>query len=41
MTNIDFIDKATYTGNVVFENFEVGTFLNRTDLGKVSMVAKV
>lgn len=41
MTNIDFIDKATYTGNVVFENFEVGTFLNRTDLGKVSMDVNV
>lgn len=37
MTNIDFIDKAAYTGNVVFENFDVGTFLNRKDLGKVSM----
>ncbi|GGA71570.1 DUF490 domain-containing protein [Flavobacterium palustre] len=37
MTNIDFIDKAAYTGNVVFEDFSVGTFLNRKDLGKVSM----
>ncbi|MFA9191028.1 translocation/assembly module TamB domain-containing protein [Flavobacterium sp. FZUC8N2.13] len=37
MTNIDFIDKAAYTGNVVFENFDVGTFLNRKDLGKVTM----
>lgn len=37
MTNIDFIDKAAYTGNVVFEDFDVATFLNRTDLGKVSM----
>ncbi|HJS00620.1 MAG TPA: translocation/assembly module TamB domain-containing protein [Flavobacterium sp.] len=37
MTNIDFIDKAAYTGNVVLENFDVGTFLNRKDLGKVTM----
>lgn len=37
MKDIDFIDKATYNGNVVFENFDVGTFLNREDLGKVTM----
>lgn len=37
MTDIDFIDKAAYNGNVVFENFDVGTFLNREDLGKVTM----
>ncbi|OYX83672.1 MAG: DUF490 domain-containing protein [Flavobacteriales bacterium 32-34-25] len=37
MTNIDFIDKAAYNGNVVFENFDVGTFLNREDFGKVTM----
>ncbi|WP_081824682.1 translocation/assembly module TamB domain-containing protein [Flavobacterium seoulense] len=41
MTNIDFIDKATYTGNVVFEGFDVGTFLNRKDLGKVTMDVNV
>jgi hypothetical protein len=37
MTNIDVIDKAAYTGNVVLENFDIGTFLNRDDLGRVSM----
>ena len=37
MTNIDFIDKAAYIGNVVLEDFDVGTFLNRDDLGRVSM----
>lgn len=37
MTNIDVIDKAAYTGNVVLENFDAATFLNRDDLGKVSM----
>ncbi len=37
MTNIDFIDKAAYIGNVVLEDFDVGTFLGRKDLGKVSM----
>ena len=41
MTSIDFIDKAAYNGNVVFENFDVGTFLNRDDLGKVTMDVNV
>ncbi len=37
MKNIDFIDNASYTGNVVLENFDIGTFLDRKDIGKVSM----
>ncbi|UQD57272.1 translocation/assembly module TamB domain-containing protein [Flavobacterium sp. K5-23] len=37
MKSIDFIDKASYVGNVVLESFDVGTLLNRKDLGKVSM----
>lgn len=37
MTNIDFIDKASYTGNVILENFDVGKVLGRKDLGNVSM----
>ncbi|MDD5150565.1 MAG: translocation/assembly module TamB, partial [Flavobacterium sp.] len=37
MKNIDFIDNASYTGNVVLGNFDIGTFLDRTDVGKVSM----
>jgi len=41
MTDIDFIDKATYNGNVVFEEFDAGAFLNRSDLGLVSMDVNV
>jgi hypothetical protein len=37
MKSIDFIDKASYSGNVVLENFDLGTFLNRKNLGKISM----
>jgi hypothetical protein len=33
----DFIDKASYSGNVVLENFDLGTFLDRKNLGKISM----
>ena len=37
MTNIDNIDNASYSGNIVLDNFDVGSFLNRSDLGKVTM----
>ncbi len=37
MKNINFIDNASYAGNVVFENFDIGTFLDRKDISKVSM----
>lgn len=37
MNDIDFIDKATYAGNVVLDDFDLGFFLGRADLGKVSM----
>jgi len=37
MKNIDFIDNASYVGNVVLDNFDIGTFLDRKDFGKVSM----
>jgi hypothetical protein len=33
MKSIDFIDKASYSGNVVLENFDLGTFRSK-DLGK-------
>jgi hypothetical protein len=33
MKSIDFIDKASYSG-VVLENFDLGTFLDRKNLGK-------
>jgi hypothetical protein len=29
-----FIDKASYSGNVVLENFDLGTFLDRKIWGK-------
>lgn len=36
MENIDDIDNASYFGNVVMDNFNVGKFLSRKDLGIVS-----
>ncbi|MFV8334765.1 translocation/assembly module TamB domain-containing protein [Flavobacterium sp. RSP29] len=35
--NIDVIDKASYLGNVIFDNFDIGTFLERKELGSVSL----
>jgi hypothetical protein len=37
MDNIDFIDKASYKGKVVLEDFDIGTLLERKDLGKVTL----
>jgi hypothetical protein len=37
MTDINTIDNATYKGNIVLDNFDVGSFLNRKDIGKVTM----
>ncbi|MCV9933226.1 translocation/assembly module TamB [Flavobacterium sp. LS1R47] len=37
MNNIDFIDKASYSGNVVLENFDVGALLGRKDIGKTTL----
>ncbi|MGO4819650.1 translocation/assembly module TamB domain-containing protein [Flavobacterium sp. W22_SRS_FP1] len=37
MKRIDVIDKASYLGKIVLEDFDVGTLLERNDLGKVSM----
>jgi len=37
MRNIDFIDKASYVGKVVLNNFDVGSFLDQKDLGNVSL----
>jgi len=37
MTDIDNIDNATYKGTIVLDNFDVGTFINRKDVGKVTM----
>jgi formylmethanofuran dehydrogenase subunit D len=35
--NINEIDKASYVGNVILENFDIGTLLEQKDLGKVSL----
>lgn len=37
MTDIDTIDNATYKGNIVLDDFDVGSFLNQKDIGKVTM----
>lgn len=37
MENIDFIDKASYIGNVILDDFDIGTFLDNKDLGKVTL----
>ena len=37
MNNIDFIDKASYSGNIVLDNFNVGALLKRKDLGKTTL----
>lgn len=37
MTNIDNIDNATYVGNIILDDFDLGTFLNRKDVGKTSL----
>lgn len=37
MTNIDNIDNATYVGNLKLNKFNLGQFLNRSDLGMVSL----
>ncbi len=35
--NMNLSDKATYAGNVVLNNFDIGTFIDRKDIGKVSL----
>lgn len=35
--NIDVIDKASYLGNVILENFDIGNLLDQKDLGSVSL----
>ena len=37
MNNIDFIDKASYSGNIILDNFDVGTLLDRKDIGKTTL----
>ena len=37
MTNINTIDTASYNGRIALDNFDIGTFLNRKDIGKVTI----
>ncbi|MGL2964389.1 translocation/assembly module TamB domain-containing protein [Flavobacterium sp. RSB2_4_14] len=37
MSDIDNIDNAKYKGNVILDDFNVGSLLNRKDVGKVSL----
>lgn len=37
MTDIDNIDNATYVGTIIMDEFDLGTFLERSDVGKVSL----
>ncbi len=37
MTSIDNIDNATYVGNIKLDNFNLGKFLGRTDVGIVNL----
>ena len=36
MNNIDFIDKASYVGDIVLNQFDLGKFTSQQDLGKIS-----
>ena len=37
MQSIDFIDKVSYVGNVILDQFDLGTFVSEKDLGMVSL----
>lgn len=37
MTDIDNIDNATYVGTIIMQDFNLGKFLERQDLGRVTM----
>lgn len=37
MSNINNIDNATYSGNIILEEFNIGSFLGKNDLGKVTL----
>lgn len=41
MSNIQNIDNATYKGNIILDNFNVGSMLNQKEVGYVSMNADV
>lgn len=37
MNNMDFIDKASYSGNIILADFNVGVLLGRKDIGKTTL----
>ena len=37
MNNLDTIDNANYKGTIALDNFDLGTFLNRKELGKATL----
>lgn len=37
MNNMDFIDKASYSGNVILDNFNIGALLDRKDIGRTTL----
>lgn len=37
MSNIDNIDNSDYSGNIALDNFDIGTFLNRKDIGRITL----
>ncbi|MFH6999642.1 translocation/assembly module TamB domain-containing protein [Flavobacterium sp. FlaQc-57] len=37
LNNMDFIDKASYSGNVILDNFNIGALLGRKDIGKTTL----
>jgi hypothetical protein len=41
LSNIDNIDNASYKGNIALDKFDLGNFLNRTEVGKVTLDVNV
>ncbi|RED23400.1 uncharacterized protein DUF490 [Flavobacterium cutihirudinis] len=37
MNNMDFIDKASYSGNIILDNFDVGALLSRKDIKRTTL----
>ncbi|WP_264554161.1 translocation/assembly module TamB domain-containing protein [Flavobacterium sp. N2038] len=37
LNNMDFIDKASYSGNIILDNFNIGALLGRKDIGKTTL----
>ena len=41
MSDIDFIDNASYSGNVALNNFDLGKFINDNKLGRITVDAAI